>query len=202
MDTLYKTFSITALALLPLFFISSLSAATTIKITNNISPIQIGATVYDNGGNKGSPSINIWPPGSGGGGTTLRSSSTWTYNTSVSNGSNATFGVQINAARLSGQCDQLCGHVKVSVSSDGKTCSVSQGSGTCGSNAGAPKWTVPSQSNISIRNGVCNVTLSTVRILSKVVCGCKDGSYPCSTKVICGPGTPTPNCPVKPPYHW
>lgn len=71
----------------------SASTAATIKITNNMSPIQLGATIYDNGGAKGSPSINIWGPQSGGGGVTVYPGNAWIYSTPVANGSDATFGV-------------------------------------------------------------------------------------------------------------
>jgi len=201
----HKAFSILVFALTGIFVMSS-SIAATIKITNKISPIQIGATIYDNGGNKGSPSINIWPPKSGGAGITVRPNNTWTYNPTVANGSDTTFGVQVNSARRprsGGKCDQLCGHVKVTISADGKTCSVSRGTGTCGSNPKAPKWKVPSQSGIPISGGVCNVTLTTVRIFSPVVCACENGKYPCTSTVLCGPSTSTPVCPKKqPPLYW
>lgn len=181
------------------------AAAATIKITNNISPIQLGATIYDNGGNSGNPTINIWAPSSDGGGNTVQPSGSYTYSANVANGSAAEFGIQLNSARIpsgGGQCDQLCSHAKVAISSDGSTCSVSQGQGTCGANPQSPRWSVSAQNNIPITNGVCEVQLTKAKIPSPVVCGCEKGGYPCATKVVCGPGTPAPKCPAKPPYTW
>lgn len=175
----------------------------TIAITNNIAPIQIGATIYDNGGKPGNPTINIWAPSASGSGVTITSGATYQYPNTVNNGSSAIFGVQVNAARIpsgGGQCDQLCNHIQVTISPDGQSCSaVNTASGTCGANPNSPRWQASLSTSLS--NNVCSVSL-TKASTPPIVCSCKYGAYPCSNSVQCGPGSQNPKCLAKPPYQW
>ncbi|MCX7121322.1 MAG: hypothetical protein NTZ67_06065 [Gammaproteobacteria bacterium] len=174
--------------------------ANNITIVNNIAPIQIGATVYDNGGKPGNPTINIFTSSDGSGGATVTPNNS--YPTYVANGSSATLGVQINSARIpsgGGQCDQLCGHITVAISADGSTCTAQNSAGSCGSNLKSPTWTA--NLTASMNSGMCTVSLNSATT-PPIVCGCQWGSYPCASNVTCGPGTKNPTCPAKPPYQW
>lgn len=175
----------------------------TIQITNNIAPIQIGATIYDNGGKPGNPTINIWAPSTSGSGVTIPYSATYTYPDPVGNGNSATFGVQVNSARIpggGGQCDQLCNHIQIAISQDGQSCTaVNTASGSCGANPNAPRW--EAKLSTSMNGGICTVSL-TKALTPPVVCSCKYGAYPCSNCVQCGPGSQNPTCPAQPPYPW
>lgn len=177
------------------------AVSATIEITNNIAPIQIGATIYDNGGKPDNPTINIWAPGASGSGVTIAPTETYTYPTSVNNGS-ATFGVQVNSARIpngGGQCDQLCNHIKVTILQDGQSCTAENTTGSCGSNQNAPRWTA--DLSASMNNGTCLITLQKAET-PPIVCSCKNGGYPCDKSVQCGEGSAHPTCPVQPPYNW
>lgn len=171
-----------------------------VKIVNNIEPIQIGATVYDNGGNPGNPTINIWPSGSSGSGETIIPGGFYNYKTQA--GSSVSFGIQVNSARmpsLSAKCDQLCNHIEVKIAQNGKSCTAANATGTCGDNQDAPKWTATLSANMS--DGVCTVSI-TKADTPPIVCGCQYGHYPCTTKVMCGPDTEHKTCPMQPPYTW
>lgn len=196
---------ITAIALFAGISACGIAFSATVEITNNIAPIQIGATIYDNGGNPGNPTINIWAPGASGSGVTIAPSETYTYPTAVINGASATFGVQVNSGRIpsgGGRCDQLCNHIQVTISQDGQTCAASNTtSGSCGANPNAPRWTADLSASMS--NGVCSVNLKKATT-PPIVCSCKDGQYPCDKSVQCGTGSAHPTChPVQlPPYQW